>query len=95
MTERVMLLLGQRGNAVHPFPCPITIQARTNPPKENGDEPEHFYAVVCGDGVIMAKYHDLAPAKMEINRAAKEWEAGPEHLIFQFVKDPWKEEDAE
>ena len=93
MTERVMLLLGQRGNAVHPFPCAMTIQRRTYTTEDNG--PEQFYVVVCGNEVVMAKYHDLAPAKMEINRAAKEWEAGPEHLIFQFVKDPWEKEEAE
>ena len=79
---RETILLGQNGNAIMTFPCPVYTQKNTL----EGDKTE--YCLVCGDR-IMAKYSALAPCKMEIKRLTEAWEAQPDHsaMVFQFVKD--------
>lgn len=76
-----LILISQNANALVPFPCPVYIQTR-----REEETTEHW--VVCADHV-MAKYRDLAPAKMEVARLAQTWRdrAATKACDFTFVKD--------
>lgn len=84
-----IVLVGQGGNALYPFPCSVTIQQRTDAPAEDGAAPTRYYAVVCGGEVIMAKYSELVPAKLEVNRLREEWNKtdSMRPFTFEFAKD--------
>lgn len=88
-----MILMNYKGTAVHPFPCPVCISKSTRPNQDG--KPTTLYAVVCGENAdfIIASYHELVPAKMEIRRLVDVYGETPDAL-FTFMKDPYEEEKA-
>lgn len=88
-----MVLMNFKGTALHPFPAPICIARRTQLDK-GGQTPIPYHAIMCGaDGnFLIASYHDLLPAKMEIQRLLKEYGENPDG-VFTFMKDPYEEDE--
>lgn len=82
-----MILMNYKGSALHPFPCPISIVPYVV--KENGTAAD-MKGIACGpDGnFIIAAYHELAPAKMEIQRLLAAYTQNPDD-VFTFMKDPF------
>lgn len=87
-----MLLSNYKGTAFHPFPCPICISKRTYLDKD-GQTPHPYHAIACGEDAnfIIASYHDLLPAKMELSRLKAAYEGG-EGRVFTFMRDPYEED---
>lgn len=79
-----MLLIEPSGNAVHPFPCHIDIERRQL--AENG-EAFGGYVLLCDGKYVIAKYHDFAPAKMELLRLRDAWNSEPRPAEFRFMED--------
>lgn len=76
-----IILISQNSSAIVPFPCPVYIEIKR-------EEESREHRIVC-DGHIMAKYRDLAPAKMEVARLVQTWKdrAATKACDFTFVKD--------
>lgn len=87
-----MILQNYKGTAIHPFPCPIVILKKKLTDGPSG-EPEDRNAIICGPDAnfILASYHDMAPAKMEVKRLLDQYKENPDS-VFIFMKDPYKEE---
>lgn len=86
-----IILVGQSGNAMCPFPCPIHIE-KAQEFVDFGDDGKPInrtvYRVICNGDFIIAKYKELAPAKMELGRLRKEWESPTDRPgEFRFMKD--------
>lgn len=79
---RTMLLIGQSGNSIHPFPCHIDIERRCNPDTKNT-----YFVVICDGEYVIAKYQEMVPAKMEVTRLRGVWHDDPNATEFQFLKD--------
>lgn len=88
-----MLLSNFKGTAFHPFPCPICIVKRTYLDKD-GKTPHPYHAIMCGEDAnfVIASYHDLVPAKMELSRLRLAFEDG-EEKVFTFMRDPYEEDN--
>lgn len=88
-----MLLSNFKGTAFHPFPCPICIVKRTYLDKD-GKTPHPYHAIMCGGDAnfVIASYHDLVPAKMELSRLRLAFEDG-EEKVFTFMRDPYEEDN--
>lgn len=85
-----MLLINSKGTAVHPFPCPICIIKNIS--REGG---QYWAICVGGDtNFIIAAYHNIIPAKMELQRLIKQYHENPDE-DFIFAKDPDKKEETE
>lgn len=88
-----MLLSNHKGTAFHPFPCPVCLVKRTRLDKD-GQTPVPYNAIMCGESAnfLIAAYHDLVPAKMELSRLKSAFEGG-EEKVFTFMRDPYEEND--
>lgn len=82
-----MILMNCKGSALHPFPCPISIVSK---PTAGKGEVADTKCIVCGPDAnfIIAAYHELAPAKMEIQRLLAAYTQNPDD-VFIFMKDPY------
>lgn len=82
MSDQI-ILISQNANALVPFPCAVYIKVQ-----REEEMREHW--IVCADHV-MAKYRDMAPAKMEVARLAQMWREKQRGATvdceFTFVKD--------
>lgn len=85
-----MLLTNYKKTAFHPFPCPVCIDKRKLIDKAT-QAAHDFYVIMCGDeaNFMMAQYHDLAPAKMELMRLLQAYENDADK-VFSFMKDPYE-----
>lgn len=87
-----IILVGQSGNAMCPYPCPIHIEKAQEFVDFGADgKPINrtVYRIVCNGDFIIAKYKEIAPAKMELARLREEWNcvASMRPSEFKFVKD--------
>lgn len=91
----MMLLASPNGNALIPFPCKVYTERATTAiedvtklkPDAGPLATKTIYRIVA-DGVVMARYDSIVPAKMEIARlkdAYQKGEMGPD--VFTFMKE--------
>lgn len=85
-----MLLMNYKGTALHPFPCPLCIGERAG--LDKGGKSIQKKVILLGPEAdfVIASYHELVPAKMEIQRLLGVYREDP-NAIFTFMKDPQEE----
>lgn len=85
-----MILVSTNKMAMCAFPCEVYIECVSTEPDEHG-VPQREWRIMAGSytQVVMGKYSNPAPAKMELQRLLTEWNH-PETMrpeIFEFVKE--------
>lgn len=85
-----MILVSTNKMAIAPFPCEVYIECVSVEPDDHG-VPQREWRIMAGNytQLVMGKYSNPAPAKMELQRLLQEQEK-PESMrpeIFEFVKE--------